>query len=61
VKQNPGTALKWYLIAARRGDKVAAARATELKQAMSAPDIAQAENLAAGFTPVAHDQIANNL
>jgi len=61
VKQNPGSALKWYLIAARGGDKEAGARAAELKQAMRAADIAQAENLAAGFTPVAHDQIANNL
>lgn len=61
VKQNPGSALKWYLIAARGGDKVAASRAVELKQAMRASDIAQAENLAAGFTPVAHDLAANNL
>ncbi|HEV7959844.1 MAG TPA: tetratricopeptide repeat protein [Rhizomicrobium sp.] len=61
VKQNPGNALKWYLIAARGGDKEAGVRAIELKQAMSAFDIAQAEALAAGFTPMAHDQMANNL
>lgn len=61
VKQNPGSALKWYLIAARGGDKEAEVRAAELKQAMHASDIAQAETLAAGFTPAAHDQTANNL
>ena len=61
VRQNPGSALKWYLVAAGRGDKEAATRATELKRAMSATDIAQAESLAAGFRPVAHDLIANNL
>lgn len=61
VNQNPGRALKWYLIAAHSGDTEAAVRATQLEQAMSPSDVAEAEREAAGFVPVAHDLIANSL
>ena len=61
VKQDPERALKWYLIAAHAGDKEAEARATQLEQAMTASEVADAESQAAQFVPVAHDLIANSL
>ena len=61
VKQDAGRALKWYLVAARAGDPEAQTRATELEKAMTAADVAEAENQSAQFVPMAHDLLANNL
>jgi len=61
VRQNPGAALKWYLIAAGAGDAQAKTRAGQLAGEMAARDVARAKDAAENFIPAERDQAANTL
>ena len=61
VPQDAAAALKWYLIAAGRGDAPSAERAQFLKTQMSADDVKAASDAAAAFVPQPARSYANEL
>ena len=61
VTQNRIAALKWYLIAAARGDGASQSRAAQLQAEMPQNEVANASAAAAAYTPAPHDLPANTI